>query len=50
MSLNGNRIGGQYPSKPLNTRDKALLWACFIGGFALVFGPLIIGVRWWVWG
>jgi hypothetical protein len=50
MSLMGRRFGGQCPSKPLTTSDKVWLWLGFIVGLALFFGPLVLGVRWWVFG
>ena len=50
MSLSGNRWGGQCPSPPPTPRDFAILTVGVIVILAVVFGPLVVGVKWWVFG
>mgnify|MGYP003385834484 CR=1 FL=1 len=50
MSHHSGNYGGQYPSKPLSTWDKIQIWAWAIFLLAVFFGPMILGVKWWVFG
>ncbi len=50
MSINGNRIGGQYPSKPLSKSDKRKLWFWAAVGFGSLFGyPIYRVIHWVFW-
>lgn len=50
MTINGLRIGGQYPSPPPTPRDYAIVTVGVIVILSVVFGPLVVGVKWWVFG
>ena len=50
MSINGLRIGGQYPSPPPTPRDFAILTVGVIVILVVVFGPLVLACAWWVFG
>lgn len=50
MSINGNHMGGQYPSPPPTPRDFVIVTVGVIVILAVVFGPLVLACAWWVFG
>lgn len=50
MSLNGLRIGGQCPSPPPTFRDNVIVGIGMAVILALLLGPPVYGICWWVFG
>lgn len=48
MSHHSGNYGGQCPSNPPTFRDKVILAVGAGVILAIVFGPIICGVTWWV--